>query len=393
MKTLQIGILKKLAEAFPPESNPRRLYNRERLAFYNGYLMEKRDRERAAALPRSERKEILRKYIDQYPKLAEQKRKQTESVFRKMEPRKEIGEELDDVLFCYFAYGIEPDEFVSYDFFHRSDEERKGFVSDRELMFMVYQMNDRVDIKLYNDKAETYKTFRAYYKRDAIEINSRDDFPQFLDFVKKHPTFVKKKVNEAKGRSIELIATDPAEARDCFERVLSGGRCLLEERVIQDGSFAEFNKSSVNTLRLITFNTIDGVIVPFGFARFGRSGSFVDNGGAGGIFVGFDMKTGELITDGFDEFHHVYESHPDSKKRFKGFVLPDFDSAMDLAKRLSEKTPSVKYIGWDLAYSSQREWVVIEGNGMSQLIGSQIVFQRGMKAEVAKIMSNMILFN
>ena len=51
--------------------------------------------------------------------------------------------------------------------------------------------------------------------------------------------------------------------------------------------------------------------------------------------------------------------------------------------------PSVRYIGWDLAYTKDNKWVVIEGNGMSQFIGPQTIWQRGIKKEVAAFMKDM----
>ena len=52
--------------------------------------------------------------------------------------------------------------------------------------------------------------------------------------------------------------------------------------------------------------------------------------------------------------------------------------------------PSVKYIGWDFAHTDDG-WVIIEGNGRSQMIGPQTVFKRGIKAEVKGFMQDMDL--
>ena len=194
------------------------------------------------------------------------------------------------------------------------------------------------------------------------------------------------------GRSVEYIDTSVNEMteRELFNSLISEGKCLLEERVIQSAPFEALNPSSVNTVRCITYYTRHGVVVPYCFMKIGRAGSFVDNGGAGGILVGIDSKTGCLNTDGFDEFITRYEKHPDSGITFRGYQLPEFENVVELSRKLSAMTPTVKFVGWDFAHTNQG-WVVIEGNGMSQLIGPQIVWERGVKAEMEATLKEMDL--
>lgn len=66
-----------------------------------------------------------------------------------------------------------------------------------------------------------------------------------------------------------------------FYKILKFSKVLLEERIIQDQEFSSFNDSSVNTVRVCTFNTKDGIVPAYGFFRTGRNGSFVDNAATG----------------------------------------------------------------------------------------------------------------
>ena len=63
---------------------------------------------------------------------------------------------------------------------------------------------------------------------------------------------------------------------------------------------------------------------------------------------------------------------------------------IELSKQLSAMTPSVKFVGWDFAHTDQG-WAIIEGNGMSQLIGPQIVWERPVKAEMERCLKDMDL--
>lgn len=296
-----------------------------------------------------------------------------------------------DIIFCRFAYGFITDEYVTYRLDLKNMEERRSFISEREHMLYYYKMNDLFKADTFNDKMKTYSFFKEYYGREAVAIEKKSDFHKFSEFVKNHPVFVKKEVYESCGKSIEKIdiTTCGKTERELFEDFISRGKTVLEECIAQHPATGIFNASSVNTVRVITFNTKHGYDASFTFMKIGRAGAFVDNGGAGGILVGIDAKTGVLNTRGIDEMHNEYEVHPDSGVEFAGHQLPDWDKAIAMCKEMAALMPDVRYIGWDLAYTADNEWVVVEGNGMSQFIGPQAIWQRGIKDEVIAYMEDM----
>ncbi len=298
-----------------------------------------------------------------------------------------------DMHFCRFAYGFMPTEYLTYRLDGRDEAGRRSFISEREHMLYYFKMNDVVSAQVFKDKLRTYERFGQYYRRDVLGLTSDQDFPAFERFVSVHPVFVKKEVYESCGNSVEKIdfAACGRTARELFDDLLSRGKTILEEIVVQSEVTSVFNPSSVNTVRLISFNTRHGIAIPYTFMKIGRTGSFVDNGGAGGILVGIDEKTGVLNTRGIDELHREYEVHPDSGTLFIGHQLPQWEKLLGICRELSSKIPSVGYIGWDFAYTVRDEWVVIEGNGLSQFIGPQSIWQRGIKAEVEEFMRDMKL--
>jgi len=297
-----------------------------------------------------------------------------------------------DMLFCRFAYGFQPDEYLCFELENRTMEQRREFISDIDRLRFIYLMNDIFRMPVFDNKAKTYQTFAPYFKREAVAIQKPADFAGFESFVSRHPVFVKKAVYESCGRSVERIdmSTCGRTARELFDQWTALGLHIIEECVVQSEATAAFNASSVNTIRCITMNTQDGIVIPFTFMKIGRAGSFVDNGGAGGILVGIDPKTGVLDTHGYDELNICYPSHPDSDIEFIGYPLPQWEQMLSICREMSAKEPSMKCIGWDMAHTDNG-WVVIEGNGKSQMIGPQIVYRRGTKKETEAIMHNMKL--
>lgn len=295
------------------------------------------------------------------------------------------GNTLDKVLFSYFAYGFNPDEFLSYGLVDKSFVEQQEYISNRDTNIIVYSLNDIVDIDIFYDKWRTYELFKPYFHREAIKVEEPQDYERFDAFAQRHPRFVKKEVRLSKGDSVSLVdLQEVADKRQLFETMILAGRTILEEPIRQSAAMEQFNKSSVNTVRVITVKTDKGIEVVDTFLKVGREGSFVDNGGAGGLLVGIDKNIGKLSTVARDEFANVFEAHPDSDVAFIGHQLPDWDELIAMAKDISSQVPRVSYIGWDFAHTDNG-WIVVEGNGGSQLIGPQIVFQEGMKKRFLEI--------
>ena len=187
---------------------------------------------------------------------------------------------------------------------------------------------------------------------------------------------------------MELIDTNSADKEQLFESLILDGEMILEEQVIQTGVLKQLNGSSVNTVRCITLNTGKGIYTPFCFLKVGRKGAFVDNGGAGGILVGIDSKSGTLNTDGVDEVNHRYSIHPDSKVKFKGLQLPEWEQMISVCREMALQIEKVRFIGWDMAYSD-KGWVVIEGNALSEVIGPQATSKKGIRKELNKYITEM----
>lgn len=294
-----------------------------------------------------------------------------------------------DMLFCWIAYGFQPDEYLCFELEGKSFAERKEYISDTDRYSYVYSICDISDMQMFLNKIKTYQMFHDFYKRDAVQICKRSDYGRFEAFVNKHKEFVKKKACASRGSGVELVRFEELgmSVKEYFEKLLKSGQYLIEERIEQGNETACLNRSSVNTVRCVTFHTVQGIVIRHCFMKAGRSGSFVDNGGAGGILVGIDNETGVLNTEGYDEFNTKYEVHPDSKMKLKGFQIPEWDRLKTICTELAQGMPSVKYIGWDMAYST-KGWVLVEGN-MGQFIVQQLVGRKGLKKEMDSIVEQL----
>lgn len=145
----------------------------------------------------------------------------------------------------------------------------------------------------------------------------------------------------------EFVSTLGASARNVW---------LVQPFIIQHKALAAFNESSVNTMRMITFNTGERVVsIGRSVLRVGKPGTFVDNCDSGGIEVGVSAEG--VVGDWFIDVNNGLKC----KCEFAGTKIPFYEEAIDFVKRLHSYVPQVFSIGWDICITPDGP-LVIEGN-------------------------------
>ena len=340
------------------------------------------------------RQQVVTQWEKKYPQEAEKLNKQIRIICEANSEVRTVLQADQDYLvnlkFHYCAYGFLPYEFICYGLNSKTREERKEFVPDRERNKLIYQMNDILAISLFADKGRIYDLLKDYYHRECQVIQKPEDYERFRSFTERHPVFVRKQVTGSRGSSVSLtdLSTSREDKRELFNSMIRKGKHIIEEPIRQSQEMAIFNASSVNTVRCATVLTQEGPAVAFAVFHTGREGSFVSNGGAGGIGAGVDIETGILNTDGVDEYGLRYDKHPDSGARFKGYQLPDWQEMIRICKEacvLAGKE-GCHYTGWDMAHSEEHGWVIIEGNGGGQFIGTQTTSGKGIRSTMDALM-------
>ena len=102
-----------------------------------------------------------------------------------------------------------------------------------------------------------------------------------------------------------------------------------------------------------------------------------------------DPETGLIFTDGADKKGHTFACHPDSGVRFKGFQIPHWEEVLSMVKQAAMMVPGNHYCGWDLAYTADRGWCMVEANCTAQMGGMQLVTKTGRKAELEALIAKM----
>ena len=147
--------------------------------------------------------------------------------------------------------------------------------------------------------------------------------------------------------------------------------CILQYSVYQCHDMNTLNPRAVNTVRLVTVNSL----TPSVFSAELRIGTLltgaVDNAAAGGILVGIN-EAGYLKSFGICKYGNTkrVNIHPDTGRTFEGFRVPFYEDICKLACYAHSKYYGIHSIGWDVAVTENGP-VFIEGNDNWEISGLQ----------------------
>ena len=297
-----------------------------------------------------------------------------------------------DIHIMQQVWGYTPDEYNMFRFEDKTMAERLKFVSTALKNDVINEINPPEACDLLNNKYLTYKRLGVLFGREAV-LYDGTNLEELKEFVKGKDSIVIKSLYDSMGKGVKLIRLplDDTEKQREIEKLAdehyeSGGDFMVEELIAAHESIRKLNSTSVNTVRICTYNDNGTVVIHDSFAKIGREGSFVDNGGAGGIFAHIDINTGVVDSDGVDESGTRYTAHPDNGTVFKGYAFPEWDKALEIAKKASAAVPEMGYIGWDLTYTEDCRWIIVEGNARTQFLGQQAVSGIGTMDSFAKVL-------
>lgn len=152
---------------------------------------------------------------------------------------------------------------------------------------------------------------------------------------------------------------------------------IIEKGIIQHSLLNKINATSLNTLRVMTYNEGGVIRIPSCFLRIGRENSFVDNAAAGGVFIHYDLMNnslGKLAYTHAGSGGLTYKRHPDSNFIFDSAKLPYSEKVQKLVIQAAKLFPELDLIGWDIGYTEDGP-VLVEGNSNPSLLMMQITLK------------------
>ena len=263
-----------------------------------------------------------------------------------------------DIAYCAVRHETNAEEYFRYKFEFLNDKGRHEYVGVKEMLRRFNQLDSPERMNL-TDKSLAYEMFKEYYRREQIEILSDEDLPVFLDYLTRHRTAIVKPLDSCGGNGVCRIDVAEGEEESAFRAIRAKGGCVIEEMIRQAPEMAKFHPGSVNTIRVVTCNRGGEISIVQTSVRMGMGDSFVDNGC---LSSAVDTETGIITSMGRKAHGNgLYVIHPDTGEQILGARIPKWDELLAFARKLPEKLPNQRIIGWDLALAEDG-WMMIEGN-------------------------------
>ncbi len=136
---------------------------------------------------------------------------------------------------------------------------------------------------------------------------------------------------------------------------------ILQRPLAQHADMSAINATSVNTIRIISLLSEEGVKIYSAILRIGINGARVDNASSGGITCGI-TEDGKLKKFAYKANGERFDRHMDSGVVFDGYQLPAYQKCRDAVPALHVQVPRFKLVSWDFAVGADGEPVLIEAN-------------------------------
>lgn len=170
---------------------------------------------------------------------------------------------------------------------------------------------------------------------------------------------VKPSVGTSSGEGVELLE----KSAEGSYRVISSGEqfsrewlgrykngFIVQECVRQSAFMAQFNSSSVNTLRVSVYKSVaDGKShAVSAVLRIGKSGAFVDNAHRGGRLVGIDMETGKLNSYVCDQYGVKVTEFNGIDFTAEDYYVPNWKDVLSFAEDMADHIYNQQLIAMDI---------------------------------------------
>ena len=185
-------------------------------------------------------------------------------------------------------------------------------------------------------------------------------------------TILKPTVETYGGHGIILVSEKTTQDEYCQLFHKYKYNFTFQKIVKQHPVMAEYNPTSVNTVRVVTYRDFQKRRkVLYACLRFGGEGSVMDNVCSGGGYTGVDIQTGRLINRKRYTYYQmevpkIPDTMPDE--------IPYWEKIKEAALLLHGRLPQMNIVGWDFTLSPEGKLILIEFNprpgvGLQQAIG------------------------
>ena len=233
-----------------------------------------------------------------------------------------------DLIIWYVFYGATLTDYLNYEFYNKKFKDR--------IRYAVVRTQNKFYEKVSPSKYKEFFTIKPNFLNNFKDYIGRSYYvPSFgldklKEFLKKNKEFMIKPIDGLGGADVKKMKSSDIKSTKEFMNYLDTNRMFLEELIVQHKKMNSLCKTSVNTIRIMTFVNNGKSEVLYACLRVGNGYNEVDNFHKGGMGIQIDTKTGRLKGLAVDKDLNKYRKHPVSKVEFNNFEIPYFKEVKEL---------------------------------------------------------------
>ena len=264
-----------------------------------------------------------------------------------------------DMAWNFLTQGTGYTDYFRGDFINLTREEKKTWATARRFYKLNAYLNDERYSVILQDKLIFNEMFKDYLKRDFISLrkSTPDDLRRFIEG--REYVFAKESTGEGGHGIKKLKVSEIKDVEALYDELCSKGQYLVEEAIIQSDELNEINPYVVNSFRIVTLYKDTGAKVISNALRINQDAAEVI-GCTNDLYFSLG-EDGRIDSNVIDDYANVYETHPMTGKRFANVCISDVKKAFEMCEEAASRIPQVRYIGWDVAFSTKGP-VLVEGN-------------------------------
>lgn len=260
-----------------------------------------------------------------------------------------------DIIYCGIRFQAGYIDYKLLEMYNLNNDERKTYITRGISNKYVKKYNQKEYMHLFSNKDEFNEKFKNFIKRDWIVLTDKNA-DEFNKFIKNKKIIIAKPINGTHGHGVKKIKPD----QNTYQQLINEKLLLVEEVVEQIKELNDLNPSSVNTIRVLSLYKEGETHIIATHLRIGNKGD-VDNFNGGGMLTPINLETGIVEFPALDKNGNIYEIHPTTGKKIKGFKIPQFNELKEFVKEAGKVVPQIRYVAWDVAISKNGP-CLIEGN-------------------------------
>ncbi|MDM1457288.1 hypothetical protein HX025_11600 [Myroides odoratimimus] len=235
--------------------------------------------------------------------------------------------------------------------------------------YYIYNEKNLFNVLFRNDKVGMPKVYLrniqgTFYNENYHVVGHLEDTLNLILSNNNEVLVLKPTIDSNSGKGVKILNTSELNL-DSLLVLLSEYKenYILQEGITQSSYLSQFNKDSVNTIRLMGYRSVKDNVMRFPNAvlRIGKKGSKLDNSAMGGMFCGIDSKgkLGKFVVDYYGNKEDVF-----NEVNFKDneYVIPNYDKVIEMAKEIGENVYHSRLVAYDIAIDNFGNPLLIEIN-------------------------------